>query len=198
MATYNPEIDPYRMQNPYVREGAVAHARVKKKIAVAVGALIVAAALIVGGFFAYEALRDPDFGAYADETITFSGLDDADLNITPRELYKLPCTQTTVKGTGMGAAGESKAGVVSVFGPTLRDFLAPFGVQPEDFRRIKFTCKDGYEISIRGETLTYDIYLSFASGKDALIEKQQPLRVVIPDEASGKWAYGVTRIDFYN
>ena len=186
------------MPNPYEGDEVVQTARLKKRLALIIASIVALVLLSVATLYVYELIRDPDFYSYADEQITLSGLqDDTDITITPSELYKFYCQEITVTGTGMGSYGESKAGTVSAFGPTLKTFLQAFGCEPADFRRIKFTCKDGYDVIIRGETLTYDIYLSFASGKDALFEVQQPLRIVIPDETSGKWAYGVTRIDFY-
>jgi hypothetical protein len=38
--------------------------------------------------------------------------------------------------------------------------------------------------------------MSISNDKDALEEYQQPLRLVIPSEESGNWAYGVVSIDF--
>ena len=191
-------IDPYRLANP--NENGVARVRVHRLVCVCLSVFAVIA-LCFACYFAWEFLRDPDIGGYADKSIELVGLD-ADgsgevYSITPSLLSKLKCEQLSVKGVGMGAGGASKAGVVGVYGPELNTLLGHFDHSTSDFRKIKFYCKDGYKVIIRGETLGYKIYLSIASGKNALYDKQQPLRVVIPDEQSGKWAYGVTKIEFY-
>lgn len=191
-------VDPYRLVNP--NENGAVRAQVNRVIRVCL-CVVAAVTLCFACYFAWEFLRDPDIGGYADESIEFVGID-ADgsgdvYSITPSMLGELKCEQLSVKGVGMGSGGASKAGVVGVYGPELNTLLAHFGYSTSDFRKIKFYCKDGYKVIIRGETLSYKIYLSIASGKNALYDKQKPLRIVIPEEQSGKWAYGVTKIEFF-
>ena len=186
-------VDPYRLPDPRNSKGSVGGT-----IAKATFALIAAALIVFACYFAWETLRNPDIDAYADQTIELVGLTDdgSSINVTVSQLSQFHCESKTISGTGMGANGESKAGTVSVYGPELNTVLEYFGYTKSDFRRIKITCKDDYKVTLRGDSLTYDIYLSIASGKNALYEKQQPLRVVIPDEQSGKWGYGVVKIEF--
>ncbi len=192
-----PKQDPYRLENPYSSEGALTRSRIFKRIACVVCALIVLVALAIGGWFAWDNLRNPSIDTYKNEQIEIHGLTENDFYITPLELSQLKCERITAKGTGSGEGGVSKAGVVSAYGPTLQQFVATFGQDLQNFRRVKFTCKDDYYTTLRSDSLANTIILSIASGKDALYDTQQPLRVVAPAEESGKWAYGVVRIDFY-
>ncbi len=188
--------DPYRLANPYVSEGALKRQNKLKRAGLVVGALVLAALLAIGGWFAWDALRNPSIDEYKNEQIEIHGLLDDSFYITPLELSQLKCERITAKGTGAGEGGVSKAGVVSAYGPTLQTFVSTFGQDLQSFRRVKFTCKDGYYTTFRADALANTIILSIASGKEALYDKQQPLRVVAPSEESGKWAYGVVRIDF--
>lgn len=189
--------DPYRLENPYSNAGALTRAHVLKRIAWVAVIAVIAVALAIGGWFAWDNLRNPSIDAYKNEQIEIHGLTENDFYITPLELSQLKCERITAKGTGSGEGGASKAGVVSAYGPTLETFVATFGQDLQNFRRVKFTCKDNYYTVLRADSLSNKIILSIASGKDALYDKQQPLRIVAPAEASGRWAYGVTRIDFY-
>lgn len=187
-------VDPYRLTDPASSKARSFGA----KVAMAALCACCAVALAFAGYFAWDTLRSPDINSYADQTIELVGLTDdgSSINISVSQLAQFHCVRQTVAGTGMGTNGESKAGTVSIYGPELGTVLEYFGYYKSDFRRIRFTCKDDYKVTLRGDSLSYDIYLSIASGKDALYEKQQPLRVVIPDEQSGKWGYGVVKIEF--
>ncbi|MDO4841307.1 MAG: hypothetical protein Q3982_01335 [Phoenicibacter congonensis] len=187
-------IDPYRLPDPHSREKK----KLSRKVLIALLSTVLAVLLGFALYFSWQYLRNPEIDAYADEPIQLVGLDDSGdiIQVTPKQLSQFHCEQLTVSGVGMGTGGVSKAGVVNVYGPEINTVLAYFGYSTTDFRRIKFECKDGYKVTLRGDQLTYKIYLSIASGKDALYDKQQPLRIVIPDEQSGRWAYGVTKIEF--
>lgn len=162
-------------------------------------ALCIALALLVAaGAYAWSIVRTPDISAYADQEIAISGLMNEDFTVTPAELAQLKCAQLTVdgQGKGQGQDGESKAGTVTAYGPTLARFLEGYGYEPGDFSRIVFTCSDGYKVTLLGDALDGTIVLSIAQGKKALDEHHQPLRLVVPEEESGKWCYGVTSIRF--
>ena len=193
-----PQEDPYRLENPY-SPAALQKRRRRKRITAGVVALVMIACVI--GFAAYriwDELRPVDFFSYADTPITIVGLTEEEFTITPQDLSEMDCIRMTASGTGSGrgVGGASKAGYVAAYGPLLEDFLNQYGYTQTDFRRIKVYCSDGYTVVLRGETLEYDIVMSIASGKDSLYDVQKPLRFVIPDEQSGKWAYGITKIEF--
>jgi hypothetical protein len=61
---------------------------------------------------------------------------------------------------------------------------------------VKLYCKDGYTVILRTDTLEGDPILSVANGKDALEPYQWPLRLVIPGDDTGRWAFGIIRIEF--
>lgn len=162
-------------------------------------ALCVALALLVAaGVYAWNVVRTPDISAYAGEEITISGLADEDFTVTVEELSQLKCSQLTVdgKGKGQGQDGESKAGTVMAYGPTLVRFLAEYGYEPTDFSRVVATCYDDYKVTLVGSSLEQTILLSIAQGKEALDERHQPLRLIAPSEESGKWCYGVVSLQF--
>lgn len=161
--------------------------------------LLVALALIICAFgYAWSVLRAPSIGAYADAEIEITGLSDESFSVTPAQLAELKCSSLTVDGSGKGQGqdGQSKAGVVAAYGPTLARFLAAYGYEVSDLSRVVVTCSDGYKVTIHGDMLEGIILLSVAQGKAALDDYHQPLRLVMPAEESGKWCYGICRIDF--
>ncbi len=190
--------DPYRLEDPYTPQ-AIEKRRRRNWFIARVSAAVVA--VLVVAFIAYsiwDEVRPADIASYADTPITIVGLTEEEFTITPQDLVEMDCVRLTASGSGSGrgVSGASKAGFVAAYGPLLEDFLNQFGYTQTDFRRIKVYCSDGYTVILRGETLEYDIVMSVASGKNSLYAKQKPLRLVIPDEQSGKWAYGVTKIEF--
>jgi hypothetical protein len=162
--------------------------------------LATAALLIIGStgsFIAYDTLRVADISAYAQTGISVSGLADEDFIVTPGMLSDHKVTQTAAAASGKGAQGESKAGTVNAYGPTLETFLAGYGHTISDFRTITFYCKDGYTTVLRPSRMESDeVIMSFASGKEPLPPYQWPLRLVIPAEDTGKWCFGILRIEF--
>lgn len=161
--------------------------------------LLVALALIICAFgYAWSVLRAPSIGAYADAEIEITGLSDEPFSVTPAQLAELKCSSLTVDGSGKGQGqdGQSKAGVVAAYGPTLARFLEAYGYEVSDLSRVVVTCSDGYKVTIHGDMLEGVILLSVAQGKAALDDYHQPLRLVMPAEESGKWCYGICRIDF--
>ena len=132
-----------------------------------------------------------DISAYADTPIEISGLTEEEFTVTAQELAQLECVEVTAQGQ------TAKSGTVTGIGPTMQTFLAQYGRSIEEFKKIRFFCSDGYKVLLRDEYLTdYDIIMTLCKGNDPLPELQQPLRIVIPEAESGKWAYGVVRIEF--
>lgn len=167
-----------------------------KRILASLAAVLLLVAVCAGGFALYEYLRPPDFSSYADTGISISGIEEADFIVTPQELSELECVEVTATGQGRGAQGESRVGTVTAYGPTLNTFLAEYGLSQTDFSRIIFECKDGYTVVLARDALESEVILTLSVDKDELAASHQPLRLVIPDESSGQWAYGILRIEF--
>ena len=133
----------------------------------------------------------PDISAYQDMPISITGLTEKDFEITPAELIKMDCASESDTGK------SEKAGTVEGYGPTLDTFLAQYGKERSDFEKIRFIGKDGYKKTLWGEVLDNDhIVLSLSNGKEPLNDNETPLRLIVPDEESSYWVYGVTQIEF--
>ena len=136
-------------------------------------------------------VRKADISAYGDALITVSGLLDEDFTVTPNELAALECVSRTAVGA------TAKAGTVRAYGPLLDTFLARYGYSASDFYKIRFLCADEYKVVLRDEYLTdYEIVMAVAYRDGPLPEEMRPLRLLIPEAESSKWAYAVTRIEF--
>lgn len=174
--------------------GAVQNAFGNKHLAIS---LAVALALVLAALLcAWNVVRGPNIGAYADEEISIVGLADEAFAVTPAELAELKCSQLTVEGQGKGQGGESKAGTVTAYGPTLARFVEEYGFEPTDFARIVITCSDGYKVTLLGDMLNQTVILSIAQGKSPLDEGHRPMRLVMPSAESGKWCYGIESMEF--
>lgn len=132
-----------------------------------------------------------DISAYESREILVSGLAAEDFTVTPRELSQLKCTSETAVGQ------SAKAGTVTGYGPTLDTFLAHYGRDKSEFKCIRFTAEDGYEVVLGPVTWDkYTVIFSIANGSAPLETHQQPLRVVIPGGSSGNWVRMVTKMEF--
>lgn len=154
-------------------------------------ALVLLLCVLAALFSGCEVRLKADISAYADTPIEISGLTDEEFTVTAQELAQLELVKVKAQGQ------TEKAGTVTGIGPTLQTFLAQYGRSIEEFKKIRFFCSDDYKIVLKGEYLTdYEIVMALCKGSDPLPKKQQPLRIVIPEAESGKWAYGVVRIEF--
>ena len=132
-----------------------------------------------------------DMSAYGDTPIEVVGLLEEDFTITPNELAQLECVARTATGA------TAKAGTVNAYGPLLNTFLAQYGCQASDFYKIRILCADGYKVVLKDEYLTdYEVVLCVSYQGAPLPESLQPMRLLIPEAESGKWAYAITRIEF--
>lgn len=123
--------------------------------------------------------------------IAISGLMAEEFTVTPNELAALDCVSRTATGA------TAKAGTVNATGPLLNTFLVHYDCKASDFYKIRFLCADGYKVVLKDEYLTdYEVVLAISSGTEPLVEGQQPLRVLIPEAESSKWAYSVICIEF--
>jgi hypothetical protein len=196
LATNADEAARYRMTDPYSAAGreAAKTARAPKVLAVVLACVI---ACVCACVVAVDYLRAPAIDAYASQEITVTGLLDEPFTITAADLLELDCVNMTVSGQGKATdSGADNTKTVSAYGPTLATFLAAYDEEPENFGRIIFNCKDDYSVVLKDSQLTQQVIMSISNDKDALEEYQQPLRLVIPSEESGNWAYGVVSIDF--
>ena len=152
---------------------------------------IMAFILIFGGLGLFCGCGKADISSYNEQEITVKGLKDSDFTVTPQELMEMKCVSR--QDTGKTA----KAGTVKAYGPLLSTFLEKYGCTLEEIDRVRFYCKDDYKVVLKDEYLTdYEIILSAAAGKEPLAEKEQPLRILVPEAESSKWAYGITEIEF--
>lgn len=143
----------------------------------------------VSGLF--TACGKADISAYGNEEITISGLKDSDFTVTPEELAEMKCVKRSDTGR------SEKAGTVTAYGPLLSSFVEQYGYEMTDFSKVRFICKDKYKTVLQDEYLTdYETVLSVASGSDPLAEAERPLRILIPEADSYRWAYSVVRIEF--
>jgi hypothetical protein len=199
-----PEFDPYELINPYDKQARqrrkLANRRAsgtRRAILGVLAALVAVVVLGVGGVFAYNALRPADFSAYANSGISISGLEEEDFLITPAELAKLDIVELSATGSGKGEHGESKAGTVQAYGPSLETLVEAHGHSLDEYRIIRVYCKDGVASSLKPEELgDAVVILSVAKGKEPLDPYMWPMRLVIPEGESGSWNYGVMRIEF--
>jgi hypothetical protein len=185
------------MRDPFdgTRPRVVLRARLSALVVI-FSCVMVMVVLAFAGFLAYNALKPPDVSAYETTGIAISGLASDDFIVTPAELVQLDCASASATGTGSGQAGETKASTVKAYGPYLSDFVARYGFELSDFRRIRVYCKDGYSVILRPELLEGEPILSVADGREALSLYQRPLRLVIPGETTGRWAFGILRMEF--
>ena len=173
------------------------HARQRKR-RVRAAAFCAAALIVISvAFGIYELQRPPDIGAYADEQILLEIPGEWSLVITPRELAEMDCEWINITGAGRGAGGQSKAGVVEAYGPSLATVLAKYGYEQSDFRKVVVECKDDYTVILTQTVLQEDdVYLSIARGKKPLFDEQTPMRIVAPSMDTGQWGYGVVSMRF--
>ena len=148
-------------------------------------------ALILSGLVLFSGCGQADISSYENQEITVRGLEEHEFTVTPAELLEMKCVSRQDTGA------TAKAGTVKAYGPLLTTFLEAYGYTLEDIDRVRFYCKDEYKVVLKDEYLTdYDIILSVAAGSEALVEKEQPLRILVPEAESSKWAYGITEIEF--
>jgi hypothetical protein len=189
--------DPYALKDPYDEKRPKTKLTGRLRSAgVIVGCVVVLVVLAAAGLLVFNTLTPPNITAYAADGISISGLSDEDYIVTPDQLIGLDCEQTSASGSGSGQFGESKAGSVAAYGPFLETFLQSQGFSLSDFTRIKVYCKDGYSVILRPDMLEGEPILSVADGSEALAPYQRPLRMVIPGETTGKWAFGILRMEF--
>ena len=147
--------------------------------------------LILGSLSLFSGCGQVDISSYENQEITVRGLKDEVFTVTPAELKEMDCVSRQDTGA------TAKAGTVKAYGPLLITFLESYGYALEDIDRVRFYCKDEYKVVLKDEYLTdYEIILSIASGREPLAEKEQPLRILVPEAESSKWAYGITEIEF--
>ena len=132
-----------------------------------------------------------DISSYGSTPIVISGLLDEEFTVTPNDLAKLECVSRTATGA------TAKAGTVHAYGPLLDTFLSQYGYTAADFYKIRFLCADGYKAVLRDDYLTdYEVVMAVSYADGPLPENMRPLRLLIPEGESSKWAYAVTRIEF--
>lgn len=146
---------------------------------------------LTGCMICLTACGQADISSYAEQEITIAGLGEEEFTVTPAQILEMEC----VKRTDTGAT--EKAGTVKAYGPLLSTFLETYGYSIDQVNRVRFLCKDDYKVVLKKNYLTdYEIVMTATNGSKALPEKLQPLRILVPEAESSKWAYGITRIEF--
>lgn len=107
----------------------------------------------------------------------------------------MDCISEAFTGQGQAVGGQENLKQVSAYGPLLSTFLEKYGASPDDFSRVVALCKDGYNVVLTPDVLE-GVVMSIAQGTEPLDEAHQPMRLIVPSEESGKWAYGVTALVF--
>ena len=189
------EVDRYRMLDPYSPQGKRERRR-RRRPAVIAGSLLGCLAIALVAVFAVANLTGPNLAGYGDEPIIIEGLAPAEFTITPSELAEYDCVSESFEGQGQAINGQENIKKVTAYGPLLADFVVAQGASLDQFTRVIAFCKDDYNVILTPEMLESDIVMSIAQGNNSLEERHQPMRLVIPSEESGKWAYGVTRLVF--
>ena len=188
-------IDPYALEDPASPEIKKLNSKENREKAIFVICFLGLLLAIALSFYAFKATQGPTYKDYAEEAIHVVGLTEDEFDISVLSMAAMTCEYVNAKGVSSdnGATGTGSA---SGYGPSLKTFMGMYGKTSSDFKRIRFLCKDGYSIALSGKKVEYDAVLSISKGDSALPEEQRPMRIIIPKESSGQWAYGVTRIEF--
>jgi hypothetical protein len=98
----------------------------------------------------------------------------------------------TVEVSTCSVTVDAKSGTVRAAGPSLKTFLASYGIAPEDVRLVRFLAYDEYRITLFSEDIAnWDVVMSISP----LAKSEQPLRLLIPQAESSQWIYGIVRIE---
>jgi hypothetical protein len=173
-----------------------------RKLTTLIAAVVIVVVVCVAGYFIWDTVREPDIAEYSDVAVQVVGLTDASGNavdgatLTAAEIYSLDCERISATNTSDKAGqGSSVEKTAYGFGATMEAWLAQYGHTLTDYKRIIVHCKDGYETAILpGDTLTGEVYISIAKGKDALPEDMQPMRLIMPEMPPSQWVYGIDKI----
>lgn len=161
-----------------------------KKLIIAVIILVIAAGTLritVGPPILFA-----NISSYENQRILVKGLSGGDFYITPGQLAKMSLENFSV-------TGESSSGTktyVKCIGPTMDTFLTALGEKKSDYSQVTFIGSDDYSTVFVKTFQDDEIILSIANGFRALESTQEPLRIVVPSEDSGKWIRSVTKIEF--
>lgn len=132
-----------------------------------------------------------DISGYSEFPVVITGLSDEELVVTPRELAELRCVSATVTGK------SDKAGTVSPVGPTIETLLEKYGYELSDVDTVRFCASDDYTVTFSQKSLSqFTFILGVANGDDALPESEQPVRLVVDGDDSGRWVRMVVRMEF--
>ncbi len=142
------------------------------------------------------AILTADIASYKDVPIEIVGLTDKPFVITPGELAKMKKTRLQVEVHEEEVAEGEKPELGIAVGPTLDTFLKKYDMTTDDIRSMKvYDEKDESTAYVR--TLEEDeIILSVANGKEALGEKEAPLRIAASGQEAAEWSGWIRRIEF--
>lgn len=183
------EIKKYKLKSGAEKEDKKKERKFTWKKALVFIVIIAVVAVVVRIGFG-PAILWADISEYENEKILVTGLTEEDFYITPKDLSKLKLTSVTATGK------SQKAGTVNGLGPTMETFLAQYGKKVSDFKQVKFSASDDYTAVLVNSLQEKEVVLSIAKGMKPLEKYQRPLRIVIPNEDSGKWIRLVVKMEF--
>lgn len=187
--------DAYAMDDP--TEKAARPKGSRKKLAAVVVAIVAVVVAVVASVLIYQAVRPADISAYADREITLVGLEAEPVSITVQEIADMECVDLVADGAGReNSRQKTKVGEEPAHGPTLETFLAHFGATKDEFASMTCTGYNDYENTLDAEQLDQEVICSISEGKDPLYRDYQPLYIILPDDGTDTWCYGVETITF--
>lgn len=164
----------------------------KKRILV----LFIAAIFLLVGCSAPEVPANVDspeeVSGNLEEGIVIKGLEAKEILLSVEEIREIESVSKEV--TSINSSGEKNT--FQVTGALLEKVLQRHGYSQRDLMRVRFVAGDGYSIEVPKEIIdTRDIILAYEMNGGPLEPKNQPLRVIIPDERAMYWVGNLTTIE---
>ncbi|KAB3531272.1 molybdopterin-dependent oxidoreductase [Alkaliphilus pronyensis] len=127
-----------------------------------------------------------------NNSFIITGLEADDIEITVEKLK----TYNSVTKDVVSVNSSGKENKFQVTGSLLEDVLKDLGYSQKDLQAIRLAAGDGYSMDVPKEVVnTRDIILAYEIDGEALDEKTQPVRVIIPEERAMYWVRNLTTIE---
>lgn len=127
-----------------------------------------------------------------EESVVINGLDAKEILLSLQEIKEIESISKEV--TAVSSSGEEKT--FEVTGALLDEILQRYGYSQRDLMRVRFVGGDGYSIEVPKNIIdTRDILLAYEMNGGPLEPKNQPLRVIIPEERAMYWVGNLTTIE---
>ena len=191
--------DGYLMEDPFDESNAevkAGHSR-KKTLVICIVVAICIIAAAIAGYFIYQSTRPADISTYAHREIALVGIEDEPIMLSVQQISEMECVDLVANGAGLANSRQkSKTGDVAAHGPTLDTLLTNVGAKKSDFTSMICEGYNGYTNTITAEQLEEEIVCSIAEGNEPLDRDYQPLYIILPDDGTDTWCYGVVTITF--